>query len=100
MITFILSSFMVIFISYKLFAIQIDPDIHFTHNPIVRTIEAPRGTIFSEDGRILSLNMSVYDIRLDLYTIDDKLFDNDILNLSKKLSSFFQDKSAFAFRRN
>ena len=99
MITFILSSFMVIFISYKLFAIQIDPDIHFTHNPIVRTIEAPRGTIFSEDGRILSLNMSVYDIRLDLYTIDDKFFDNDILNLSKKLSSFFQDKSAFAYEK-
>ena len=86
MITFIFSFFICIFIGYKLFLIQVDSTITLTHSPSVRNIEAPRGNILSEDGRILSVTMPVYDIRLDLHIIDDNLFNEEIFNLSKGLN--------------
>ena len=80
-------------VGYKLFAIQQDKNVVFTHTPIIRYLEAPRGNILAEDGRIMSITMPVYDIRLDLYTIDESLFNSHLSSLSSKLSELFKDKS-------
>ena len=48
-------------------------NIVLTHDPTIRKIDAPRGNILSEDGRILSVTMPVYDVRLDLFTIDKRI---------------------------
>ena len=99
MITFITLFFLFVFVGYRLFSIQLDTDIAFTHSPRVIKIEAPRGNILSEDCRILSVTMPVYDIRLDLYTIDQSLFDEEVVNLSVKLSEIFKNKSAEEYEK-
>ena len=67
------------FIGYKLFDIQYnDTNIVITHDPTIQIVDAPRGNILSEDGRILSVTMPVYDIRLDLFTINKKLFEKEV----------------------
>ena len=86
-----------VFISFRLVAIQYSNTevITITHAPKVKILEAPRGNILSEDGRILSVTMPVYDVRLDLVTIDDEVFNLHIKELSEKLSKLFSsDKPA------
>ena len=93
--SFILMFSFFILIAVKLFAIQYSDidEITFTHEERVRRIEAPRGNILSEDGRILSVTMPVYDVRLDLKTIDEDLFNSNVKELSEKLSELFRDGS-------
>ena len=51
----------------------------------------------SEDGRILSVTMPVYDVRLDLHTIDKTIFEKEVSNLSIEINKMFKDKSAFEY---
>ena len=69
-----------------------------THDPFFRSIDAPRGNILSEDGRILSVTMPVYDIRIDLFVIDKDLFEDSVSYLSSSLHSLFQDKSVEEYK--
>ncbi len=93
-ITFFLMLILFVFISFRLFAIQYsDTDIVKTHDPKVRVIDAPRGNILSEDGRILSVTMPVYDVRLDLFTVGEQLFNTELRNLSIELNKMFKDKT-------
>ena len=99
-ITFFLILLLFIFISFKLFDIQYaDASITVTHDPKVRIIEAPRGNILSEDGRILSVTMPVYDVRLDLFTIDRDLFERNVSSLSVKLHELFNDRQPESYER-
>ena len=78
-IAFILMFVLFSFISFKLFSVQYsDTSITITHNPKFRTVEATRGNIISEDGRILSVTMPVYDVRLDLFTVNNSLFEKEV----------------------
>ena len=96
--TFMTMLVLFMFIGYKLFDIQYnDTNIVVTHDPTIRIIDAPRGNILSEDGRILSVTMPVYDVRLDLYTIDKKLFEKEVSNLSIEINKMFPDKSASSY---
>ena len=73
-ITFILMFVLFSFISFKLFSVQYsDTSITYTHDPKFEILDAKRGSILSEDGRILSVYMPKYDVRLDLYTINNNL---------------------------
>ena len=93
-LTFMTMLVVFMFIGYKLFDIQYnDTNIVVTHDPTIRIVDAPRGNILSEDGRILSVTMPVYDVRLDLYTIDKKLFEKEVSNLSIEINKMFPDKS-------
>ena len=47
----------------------------------------------SEDGRILSVTMPVYDVRLDLFTVEEQLFNTELRNLSIELNKMFKDKT-------
>ena len=96
--TFLAFLLVFMFIGYKLFDIQYtDTNIVVTHDPKIRIVDAPRGNILSEDGRILSVTMPVYDVRLDLYTIDKTIFENEVSNLSVEIHKMFPDKSASSY---
>ena len=100
-ITFILVLILFSFISFKLFSIQYSDDISitYTHDPKFEILDAKRGSIISEDGRILSVYMPVYDVRLDLVTIDNVLFEKEVENLSEQLHQLFKDSSASQYEK-
>jgi cell division protein FtsI (penicillin-binding protein 3) len=50
------------------------------------TIFANRGNVFSADGSLLATSMSHYEIRMDAVTVDAKVFEKEIRNLSIELS--------------
>jgi cell division protein FtsI (penicillin-binding protein 3) len=49
------------------------------------TIFANRGNVFSADGSLLATSMSHYEIRMDAVTVDSKVFEKEIRNLSIEL---------------
>ncbi len=50
------------------------------------TIFANRGNVFSADGSLLATSMSIYEIRMDAFTIDAEEFEKNIRSLSVELS--------------
>jgi cell division protein FtsI (penicillin-binding protein 3) len=72
------------------------------HQRIVE-IPAARGTIYSEDGQMLSTNMPRFDIYIDfrvqpLHEKSGKIFRENIDSLSVSLASLFKDKSAEGYK--
>ena len=67
-------------------------------------INAERGTIFSEDGNMLSTSLPVFDIYVDfeadgLREKDGKRFYNHLDSLSISLSKLFKDASASSYKK-
>lgn len=67
-------------------------------------VEAERGTIFSEDGQMLSTSIPQFDIYIDfaadgLREKSGKRFRENIDSLSLGLSALFKDKSADEYKR-
>lgn len=67
-------------------------------------IDAERGTIFSEDGNMLSTSIPVFDIYIDfgadgLLEKDGKRFYKNVDSLSICLSQLFKDQSASAYKK-
>jgi cell division protein FtsI (penicillin-binding protein 3) len=50
------------------------------------TIFANRGNVFSADGSLLATSMAQYEIRMDTYTVDATVFEENIRALSVELS--------------
>jgi cell division protein FtsI (penicillin-binding protein 3) len=72
------------------------------HQRIVE-IPAARGTIYSEDGQMLSTNMPRFDIYIDfrvepLHEKSGKIFRENIDSLSISLATLFKDKSAEGYK--
>jgi cell division protein FtsI (penicillin-binding protein 3) len=72
------------------------------HQRIVE-IPAARGTIYSEDGQMLSTNMPKFDIYIDfrvapLHEKSGKIFRENIDSLSISLANLFKDKSATVYK--
>ncbi|NCI48032.1 penicillin-binding protein [Sediminibacterium soli] len=66
-------------------------------------IEAERGTIYSEDGQMLSTSIPQFDIYMDfrvdaLREKNGQLFRNNIDSLSHCLAALFQDQTAGAYK--
>ena len=66
-------------------------------------IAAERGTIYSEDGNILSTSIPVFDVFIDfsadgLREKDGKRFKDNIDSLSISLASLFKDKTAATYK--
>lgn len=66
--------------------------------------EAERGTIFSEDGNMLSTSIPYFDIRIDfgadgLREKDGKRFKDNIDSLSMALAGYFKDKSFKEYKK-
>lgn len=67
-------------------------------------IEADRGTIYSEDGNMLSTSIPFFDIYVDfgadgLREKNGKRFKESVDSLSIRLASLFRDKSASAYKK-
>ncbi|MBN8788188.1 MAG: transpeptidase family protein [Terrimonas sp.] len=69
-----------------------------------RTLDADRGTIYSEDGSMLSTSIPFFDIHIDfmadgLREKEGKRFTTNLDSLSIGLSKIFQDQSAAAYKK-
>lgn len=69
-----------------------------------RALDADRGTIYSEDGSMLSTSIPFFDIHIDfladgLREKDGKRFKENIDSLSIGLSALFKDQAAAAYRK-
>jgi cell division protein FtsI (penicillin-binding protein 3) len=78
---------------------SMDSSMHLKYKPI----DAERGTIYSEDGNMLSTSVPVFDVYVDfaaegLREKDGKRFKDHIDTLSICLSHLFNDKTAEAYR--
>jgi cell division protein FtsI (penicillin-binding protein 3) len=67
-------------------------------------IEADRGTIYSEDGNMLSTSIPYFDIYIDfgaegLRDKNGKRFKENVDSLSLRLAAFFRDKSSAGYKK-
>src|ERR1700761_4417324 len=70
----------------------------------IEEVEAERGTIYSEDGQMLSTSIPQFDVYIDfnadgLIDNNGRLFEKNIDSLSYCLSSLFKDRSAGEYKR-
>jgi len=65
------------------------------------SIEAIRGDILADDGRLLATSVPVYEIRMDLHrsVISDAVFNAGIDSLAFRLSRLFRDRSQAEYKR-
>ena len=75
--------------------------LHLRYMPI----EAQRGSIFSEDGNMLSTSVPIFDVYVDfgaegLRQNDGQRFREHVDSLSICLANLFNDKSAFEYKRS
>ncbi len=72
------------------------------HNATIRyaNIDAARGDIRADDGRLLATSIPVYEIRMDLSAkvVPDEVFFGGLDSLAWSLSSLFRDRSAARYR--
>jgi len=69
----------------------------------IEEIDAGRGTIYSEDGQMLSTSLPTFDIYIDfmadgLREKNGKRFKENIDSFSKALANYFHDKTAAAYK--
>ncbi|MEP6674443.1 MAG: penicillin-binding protein [Ferruginibacter sp.] len=69
-----------------------------------KNIEAERGTIYSEDGNMLSTSVPIFDVFVDfgadgLREKNGKRFTDNVDSLSSSLAGLFKDKTALAYKK-
>jgi cell division protein FtsI (penicillin-binding protein 3) len=70
----------------------------------IEEVEAERGTIYSEDGEMLSTSIPQFDVYIDfaaegLRDKSGKRFRENLDSLSYCLSNLFKDKSEYAYKQ-
>src|ERR1700728_2718472 len=75
-------------------------NMHLKYMPL----DAERGTIYSEDGNMLSTSIPIFDIYIDfsadgLREKDGKRFKDNVDTLSICLANLFKDESAAAYKK-
>ena len=58
-------------------------------------IEANKGNVYASDGNLLATSMSKFTIRMDVMSVDVKIFDRDVVKLSRNLASFLGKSPKF-----
>ncbi len=63
-------------------------------------MDAARGDVYSEDGKLLATSVPVYEIRLDVssYVTSDELFYSKVDSLALSLSRLFNDRTPQQYR--
>lgn len=64
-----------------------------------REVPATRGNIYAGDGSLLATSLPFYRVAIDPTIAKSNLFNAGLDSLSKKLSAFYKDKSAAAYKR-
>ncbi len=64
-------------------------------------IEGMRGSIYSEDGRLMATSIPVFEIRMDVASphIDDQLFNDSVALLAQGLSKMFGDYTNWEYKQ-
>lgn len=64
-------------------------------------IDAERGNIISEDGRLLATSLPFFEVRFDVNAdaLTDKIFNQHIDELAGEMSAFFGDKSKAEYKK-
>ncbi|MCF6213002.1 MAG: transpeptidase family protein [Flavobacteriaceae bacterium] len=94
---YMVSGMMLVFvfaIVFKLTEIQWLEGTQYREEAIENTIKqfqipANRGNIYTADGSLLATSVPKYDIRMDVVTVPNKIFNRDIFKLSEALSEMF-----------
>ncbi|NDK19079.1 MAG: penicillin-binding protein, partial [Zetaproteobacteria bacterium] len=57
----------------------------------IKTFEIPanRGNVYTADGSLLATSVPKYDVRMDVAIIPKRIFNRDVLKLSKAMSALF-----------
>ncbi len=65
-------------------------------------LEANRGNIYSDDGRLLATSVPVFEIRMDVDSehISDQLFNAKVDSLARVLSNLFHDKTKWSYKNS
>ena len=58
-------------------------------------IEANKGNVYASDGNLLATSMSKFTIRMDVMSVDVKIFDRDVVKLSINLANFLGKSPEF-----
>ncbi|MCG1036106.1 penicillin-binding protein [Polaribacter sargassicola] len=59
------------------------------------TVFANKGNVYASDGNLLATSMSRFNIYMDLVTVDQKLFEENIAGLSKELSKLLGRSASY-----
>jgi cell division protein FtsI (penicillin-binding protein 3) len=65
----------------------------------VDTIFANKGNVYAADGSLLATSMFRYEIRMDVMTVDKKLFDKELPNLAKDLADLLEKDAAYYVKK-
>lgn len=67
----------------------------------VKRVEVPasRGNIFAADGKLLAISSPKFNIRMDVVTVDQDLFNDEVGNLAQGLSVLFGDMPKSSYER-
>lgn len=63
------------------------------------TIEADRGNIYTEDGKLLATSLPVFEVRMDMMAqgLTDEIFRENIRQLADELSRLFGNKTGYEY---
>ncbi len=64
-----------------------------------RKVKATRGNIYSDNGSLLATSLPFYKVAFDATLPSDKIFKEGLDSLSRKLASFYRDKSYLDYKR-
>ncbi|NHE58031.1 penicillin-binding protein [Cyclobacterium plantarum] len=64
-----------------------------------RPVKATRGNIYSGDGSLLATSLPFYRVAMDPYVSSENVLKSGIDSLAIKLSGFYRDRSAAAYKR-
>lgn len=93
-----------IFIVVKVVRIQVDASsVTDQQTPLLtdmRTIEAVRGNIYSDNGSLLATSIPIYEVRMDMKAdgLSNDTFYTHVDSLAIELSRLFKDKSSAQYR--
>ena len=100
---YIVSGMMLVFvfaIVFKITEIQWLQGTEYREEAIVNTVKqfdipANRGNVYTADGSLLATSVPKYEIRMDVVTVPEKIFNRDVSKLAKALSLMFKKSTSY-----
>ncbi len=103
-VVFILVALIAAAIPYRIAQLQLDEGDKWrekaeTINFQYREVAATRGNVYAGDGSLLATSLPFYRVAIDPTMVKEDRYKAKIDSLSEKLSAFYKDKSAKAYKR-
>ena len=103
MLFFVLASLVIMFKIFKISVLEGDKwKAKASDNIKWKIVDADRGSIYSDEMHLLSTSVQFFEIRMDLATVKDELFYQNVDSLAEFLSTFpkefIKEKSAYQWK--